>query len=426
MTSYHAPATPQSAYDSSAAERWVQEPPKPVTRGHFERDRARVMHSAALRRLSGKTQVHVAGSDDFVRNRLTHSLEVAQVGRELAKRVGCDPDVVDAACLAHDVGHPPFGHWGEQVLHGLSEDIGGFEGNAQSFRLLTRLEPKVMVPGASNRSAGLNLTRTSLDACTKYPWGHGGNPDKPHKFGFYEDDRAVFEWMRQGAPARRRSVETQVMDISDDIAYCVHDVEDAIVAGWVNPEDLNDTTHRDQVLAVALNYVPHREPTDVEAALGWLQEFPLWLPTFHHSRAHMAQLKDLTSQLIGHFAASVQRVVEGQPVSTPAVRYEADVALPPHVWDVIAVMKAIAAHFVMFTDDRQPEYDRQKLIITELVELYLRFGAAVMEPVFADDFRDAASDEQRRRVVIDQVAVLTDASATSTHAALTERYRGTV
>lgn len=384
------------------------------------------MHSAALRRLSGKTQVHVAGSDDFVRNRLTHSLEVAQVGRELAKRVGCDPDVVDTACLAHDVGHPPFGHWGEQVLHELCEDIGGFEGNAQSFRLLTRLEPKVMVPDSHNRSAGLNLTRASLDACTKYPWGSGDNPDKPRKFGFYEDDRAVFEWMREGAPARRRSVETQVMDISDDIAYCVHDVEDAIVAGWVNPEDLGTGNHRDQVLSVALTYAPHRTSADVETALAWLENFPLWLPTFDHSRAHMAQLKDLTSQLIGHFAASVQRVLEGRPVSTPAVRYEADVVLPAHVWDVIAVLKAIAAHFVMFTDHRQPEYDRQRRVVTELVELYLRYGAEVMEPVFADDFRDADSDEQRRRVVIDQVAVLTDASATAVHAQLMQRRHSSV
>ena len=314
-------------YDSHATARWVAEPPKRAQafpRGPFVRDRARVLHSSALRRLAAKTQVVEVGAGDFPRTRLTHSLECAQIGRELGEALGCDPDLVDAACLAHDLGHPPFGHNGEIVLAGLAAGCGGFEGNAQSLRLLTRLEAKV--PGA-----GLNLARATLDATIKYPWRpaltrcpgraerrprrsprpacRGRGPGGPQKFGYYADDGEVFAWIRDGAPPGRTCLEAQVMDWADDVAYSVHDLEDGLYVGHITLPGLHDRSQQEAVTGMTATYYCPPGSADV-AELGQVLDallaLPCWPERFDGGPASLAALKHLTSELIGRFCRAAQ------------------------------------------------------------------------------------------------------------------------
>jgi dGTPase len=414
-------------YDAASRERIVDEPPKRVAapeRNPFERDRARVVHAAASRRLAAKTQVVGPQTDDFVRNRLTHSLEVAQVARDLARALGCHPDIAETAALAHDLGHPPFGHNGERVLAELSEDFGGFEGNAQTLRLLTLLEAKTF--DASGRSVGLNLTRATLDACTKYPWTRAdgeapegvhadGSPRVVRKFGVYDDDLPVFRWLRRDAAGRRRCVEAQVMDLADDVAYSVHDTEDGIVAGRIDLTRLDPPAVWETVRDW---YLPGATDDLLDDVLSSLRQQASWpLAPYDASRRSLAALKNLTSDLIGRFCGAVQEATFAAGAE-PFVRHAADLVVPERTRLEMAVLKGIAAHYVMRADDRVALMTRQRELLAELVSRLASRGPDALDPLFADDWRAAPDDGARRRVVIDQVASLTDASAVARHAAL--------
>lgn len=420
-------------YTAWDEDRWVPEPPKKAYRTSFERDRARVLHSSALRRLGAKTQVVAPYSDDFVRTRLTHSLEVAQVGRELGATLGCDPDVVDTACLAHDLGHPPFGHNGEKALDALAGDCGGFEGNAQTLRLLTRLETKTF--RANGASAGLNLTRASLDAACKYPWPRSEAPQtnegKPtRKFGVYEDDEPVFRWLRgmsgslpaagQDVPAPGQTcLEAQVMDLADDISYSVHDVEDAVNAGRFQLRWVREGSQRQRVIEYTRRwYLPTAEDDEIDAALRRLEGTDEWVPLVDGTRRSLAALKDMTSQFIGRFSNAALRATRAQYGDQPLTRYQASLVVPRETEFEIAVMKGLATAYVMTSDERQPIYQRQQEVLSELVELLSESGEKYLEPIFAEDWRLAADDSGRRRAVIDQVASLTDSSALEWHQTL--------
>lgn len=412
-------------YTETDQARWKPETGKAPTRTAFERDRARVLHSAGLRRLGAKTQVLGPGTDDFVRTRLTHSLEVAQVGRELGKSLGCDPDVVDAACLSHDLGHPPFGHNGEGALDLVAMNIGGFEGNAQTLRILTRLEPKVI--GTSGEPYGLNLTRATLDAATKYPWATGQGPLNAQgtptaKFGVYTDDLPVFEWLREGAPAKVKCLEAQVMDLSDDVAYSVHDVEDAIVSNRLDPAALHAPGGADRVLAQVRDwYDPPVSDATLDTALRTLMELPIWVHTYLGSHADLAHLKDMTSQLIGRFCDAAATATRERHGEEPLARYGASMVVPAQTVAEISVMKGIAAAYVMVPREDEPVYQRQRTVLAELVELIMAVGESALEPHLRSYWQRATSDVARLRVVVDQVASLTDLSAYQWHSRLAAR-----
>jgi len=413
---------PGAGYAGSDVQRWFPEPAKRASRTPFERDRARVVHSSALRRLGAKTQVLGPGSDDFVRTRLTHSLEVAQVGRELGKSLGCDPDVVDTACLSHDLGHPPFGHNGENALDLVAMSIGGFEGNAQTLRILTRLEPKTFTPDGV--PCGLNLTRASLDAATKYPWFSGEGPVGSDglvtaKFGVYHEDAEVFHWLREGAPAGVRCLEAQVMDLADDISYSVHDVEDAIVLGRVDPGMLTTAAAHEKVVTQVRDwYDPDISDDELGDALDRLVALPYWVTAHDGSRRALAALKDMTSQLIGRFCDAAAAATRARYGEGRLVRYDASIVVPTEILAEIAVLKGIAAAYVMAPREDEPVYHRQRVVLAELVEVLAERAEAALEPMFLADWREAADDAARLRVVIDQVASLTDLSAYAWHARL--------
>lgn len=399
-------------YSAADRERWVAEDPavKRSDRDDFARDRGRLIHSASLRRLAAKTQVVSPDSDDFVRNRLTHSLEVAQIGREFGAALGCSADVVDTAALAHDLGHPPFGHNGESALDEIATDIGGFEGNAQTLRILTRLEAKRFHP--DGRSAGLNLTRASLDAATKYPWPRGAVVGRA-KFGVYEDDREAFAWMRSGRPDGERCIEADVMDWSDDVAYSVHDVEDAIASRRLDPRRLRDRAEIGAVLAVAQGaYAADLTAGDVGAALERLLALGVVPAAYDGTRRDLAALKDMTSRLIGRFVVASEVATREAFGAGPLRRYAASLVVPDATRAECAVLKAVAAHFVMNVDERLAQMVTQREVIAGLVAQFSAHPERldVEEQV---DFAAADSDAARLRVVIDQVASLSDLRAWS-------------
>ena len=402
-------------------------------RSPFERDRSRIIHSGSFRRLQGKTQVFTPGEGDFFRTRMTHSLEVAQIGKGLALRLGADTDLVEAVSLLHDIGHPPFGHAGEDELKILMETYGGFEANAQNLRIITLLEPK------SLKFRGLNLTRAVIDGQMKYKQAF---PDNKKKF-IYKADLEKVDWA--GKEAREavgvsdnqcKSFECNIMDWADDVAYAVHDLEDSLHAGYISALTfLNDPY---EVVAgfteVAQKYeIPKSDVAGFYNSLKQFfvdnnPDFRMSNPVSSH-RERKGYRKRLTSLLIQKYVQAPKRVervtVNSNPVS---LRYLYSIEVPLECRVEVALINKIISKLVIQSPQVSTFEEKGKHIIRCLF-LKLMENDNVHR-LLPDDWKEYLQDDDseanRARVVSDYISGMTDGYAQKTYARLFLPHHGSI
>ncbi|WP_066524440.1 deoxyguanosinetriphosphate triphosphohydrolase [Corynebacterium bouchesdurhonense] len=400
------------SYSAEDAERFAPEGPKGAqiapetdTRGAFARDRARVLHSAALRRLADKTQVVGPQDGDTPRTRLTHSLEVAQISRGIGEGLGLDPDLCELAGLSHDIGHPPYGHNGERALNDVAEC--GFEGNAQTLRILARLEPKVLV---GERSFGLNLTRASLDAACKYPRTRTNADGSVNaKYSAYDEDAELLAWIRRGHNDERAPIEAQVMDFSDDIAYSVHDVEDGIISGRISLKVLWDLVELAALADKGAAAFGGTADSLVDAA-SRLRSLPSisHAADFNYTLASWAQLKQLTSELVGRYIGAVTEATRVAAGGESMGRMHGDLVIPADIEAEVRLLKTVAVLYVMDAPAHLARQDRQRERIFRVYD-YLSAGApGTLDTIYQQWWLTAETPRERERVIVDQIASMTE------------------
>lgn len=408
-------------------------------RSPFQRDRDRILYTSAFRRLAGVTQVFSADEGHVFHNRLTHSLEVAQVARRIAERLlgdgcdeaeklgGLDPDVVEAAALAHDLGHPPFGHTAEEELDELVRQAGipdGFEGNPQSFRIVTKLALR------SPYHEGLDLTRATLNAILKYPWFREGTGTRYRKRGAYRSEQTEFGFARALVPPgdERKSLEAEIMDWADDVTYAVHDVADFFRAGLVPLDRLcsdNDDSERRRFFDGV--FARHRQPEDslghpraeLEQAFEDLVAF-IPVDEIHlGTKKHRAALRSTTAGLIATYVRAVQ-------LDASAIEGGSRLRIEPakHKKEVI-MLKELTWHYVILNPSLASKQFGQRRIIRDLFNI---FHSAARSPkdqtVFPFAYREliqaaGGSGAEVTRLVTDMIAGMTEQQAASLHRRVT-------
>ena len=392
--------------------------PRAEERTEFERDRSRIIHSAAFRRLQGKTQVFMAGEGDFLRTRLTHSLEVAQIGKGIALRLGADSDLVEAISLLHDIGHPPFGHAGEDELKTLMKRYGGFEANAQNIRIINKLERK------SEDYDGLNLTRAVIDGQMKYKQLFDGCK---RKF-IYKDDVKLMHWAQdeakgavQGGEVNSKSFECQIMDWADDVAYAVHDLEDSIHTGYIDATIFHHYDARtdqaiDEVVCKYNN--PRINVPDIYSNL--IAEIRSRFFDFEKTRLggehpkQKASRKRLTSFLINRYIKGTERCENGRLIDDPvSFRYFYNLEVPTVLEIEIALINKLIWKHVIESPQIRTLEAKGKHIVRCLFLKFMRGSNADL--LLPHDWQEYLSESSHRdqtalraRVVSDYISGMTD------------------
>lgn len=401
----------------------------------FQRDKARILHSAAFRRLQSKTQVLGVGMSDFYRTRLTHSLEASQIGQGIAaqlrskypaltKQLDLNDNLIEALCLAHDIGHPPFGHGGEVALHYMMREHGGFEGNGQTFRIVTRLEPYTA-------DAGMNLSRRTLLGLIKYPnFINNLSNDEvvspqqnvinkrqikasqwhPPK-GLYNCDEDIFDWLvmplnesdkrlfstfkqsnGKHGKTQFKSFDCSIMELADDIAYSIHDLEDAIVMSITNQQQFED-----EVVQPIQNIDE-----------GWLSSHIVELSQKLFSNEHH-QRKDAIGALVNCFITNIEINEADSQFNDELLVYN---AVFPHLYqDCISIFKRFVFNRVILKPDLQLlEYKGQQIVM-ELFEAFSSDPMRLLPDNTKSRWLDAEENQNGHRVISDYIAGMTDGFA---------------
>jgi dGTPase len=371
------------AQNAAASRGRRHDEPESRTRTPFARDRDRIIHTTAFRRLKEKTQVFVAHEGDHYRTRLTHSLEVAQIARSVAAALGLEADLAETIALAHDLGHPPFGHAGEDELDCAMQPFGGFDHNVQTFRVVTRLERRYP------RWDGLNLTWETLEGIIKHNGPVTARLERPSWSAVVEFDRGYS--LELGGWA---SAEAQVAALADDIAYNNHDVDDGLVAGMFTLADLMDVPLIGPILH------------------GVMRDYPDLDPAIIRMEAVRRMIGAMVDDVI---AETTRRVAQTGVASADAVR-ALDHALVAFSRPMLEDLSALR-EFLMNRMYRHWRVNRTRSqarrILAEMFQLFMTEPDVLPADIYAAlEGRDEAS---RARAVCDYIGGMTDRFAIEEH-----------
>jgi len=364
------------------------------TRSDFQRDRDRIVHTTAFRRLKHKTQVFIAQDGDHYRTRLTHTIEVAQVARALARALKLDEDLAEGVALVHDFGHTPFGHTGEDALHEALLPYGGFDHNAQSLRIVTKLERRYA------EFDGLNLTWETLEGLVKHngplltPEGEGTRGPVPQPIldycGLHDLEIASYA-----------SLEAQVAAIADDIAYNTHDIDDGLRSGYLNFEMLEDIPFLSELMAEVRDRYPGLEKSRF---------------------THEIMRRQITRMVEDVISVAQDALSELKPASADDIRSSGRViaAFSPGMAETDRQIKAMLFKRIY----RHPDIMRIRAgaaqIVTDLFQAYMASPKEMQSHYWVDHIEGLA-EAARARHVGDYLAGMTDTYAISAHRRLFDR-----